>query len=349
MRRTGNARKTVYTCVLLGLVGIAAADAIRYLDARARASQASAQRAMRAVAPPPFSQAAQAGSASATLPASLAGSTPPRLPLDARGHLLKARGVRDFFDYFLTAQNELPPSALDALVRAQIAAQWDGTVAQSEALDIWQRYRSYRQALVRLGALSAPAASNDAAGTSGVQLDAMQAALDERASLASSTLGADWNEAFFGPDWRRARTMIERLRIARDRSLTAEQKAARLQALEAAMPAQERGASEREQRAHATVDAIAQFERQGMTTDELRAKATQTLGVQAAERVVQLRRDEDAWRAQYADYAAQRASIDAMNLAPGEREAQLARLRERMFANSAQRLRAALLDRGDAH
>jgi len=349
MKRPADARKTVYTCVLLGLVGIAAAAAIRYLDAPARASQARTQGVMRAVAPPLLSETAPPESASTTLPASLAGSTPPRLPLDARGHLLKARGVRDFFDYFLTAQNELPPSALDALVRAQIAAQWDGTPAQFEALDIWQRYRSYRQALVRLGALAAPAASNDAAGASGAQLDAMQAELDERVSLASSTLGADWSEAFFGPDWRRGRTMIERLRIARDPSLTAEQKAARLQALEAAMPTQERGASERGLRARATVDAIAQLERQGMTADELRAKATQALGAQAAERMVQMRRDDDAWRAQYADYAAQRASIEAMGLAPGERDAQLARLRERMFANSAQRLRAASLDRGDAH
>lgn len=349
MKRPADARKTVYTCVLLGLVGIAAAAAIRYLDAPARASQARTQGVMCAVAAPPRLQTAQPESAFATLPASLAGSTPPRLPLDARGHLLKARGVRDFFDSFLTAQNELPPSALDALVRAQIAAQWDGTPAQFEALDIWQRYRSYRQALVRLGALAAPAASNDAAGAGGAQLDAMQAELDERVSLASSTLGADWSEAFFGPDWRRGRTMIERLRIARDPSLTAEQKAARLQALEAAMPAQERGASERGLRARATVDAIAQLERQGMTADELRAKATQALGAQAAERMVQMRRDDDAWRAQYADYAAQRASIEAMGLAPGERDAQLARLRERMFANSAQRLRAASLDRGDAH
>lgn len=348
MRRPADASKAVYTCVLLGLVGIAAAAAIRYLDAPARASRASAQRATHVLVPP-LARAALPASAPATLPVSLAGSTPPRLPLDARGHLLKARGVRDFFDYFSTAQNELSPSALDALVRAQIAAQWDGRPAQSEALDLWQRYRSYRQALVRLGALAAPVGSNDADSASGPQLDAMQFALDERASLASRMLGADWNEAFFGPDWRRGRTMIERLRIARDPTLTAEQKAARLQALEASMPAQERGANERGQHARATVDTIARLERQGMTDDELRAKATQALGAQAAERVVQMRRDEDAWRAQYADYAAQRAGIDAMGLAPGEREAQLARLRERMFATSAQRLRAASLDRADAH
>ncbi|MEK7988909.1 lipase chaperone, partial [Burkholderia contaminans] len=50
------------------------------------------------------------------LPASLAGSRAPRLPLGPDGHLAKAHAVRDFFDYFLLAQHDLTPAALDALV-----------------------------------------------------------------------------------------------------------------------------------------------------------------------------------------------------------------------------------------
>ncbi|MET5115747.1 lipase chaperone, partial [Burkholderia pseudomallei] len=82
-------------------------------------------------------------SAASGLPASLAGASAPRLPLDAHGHLAKARAVRDFCDYCLSAQSELSAQALDAHVTREIAAQLDGTLAQGEALDDWKRYRAY--------------------------------------------------------------------------------------------------------------------------------------------------------------------------------------------------------------
>ena len=57
------------------------------------------------------------------------------LPLEDGGRLARSRAVRDFFDYFLTAQHEVEAHALDAMVRREIAAQLDGTAAQGEALD----------------------------------------------------------------------------------------------------------------------------------------------------------------------------------------------------------------------
>ena len=70
---------------------------------------------------------------------------------------------------------------------------------------------------------------------------------------------------------------------------------------------------------------------------------------QAAERIVKMQQDEDAWRAKYADYASQRARIEAMGLTAAERDAQIAQLREHAFANVGERLRAASLDLGSAH
>ena len=353
MMRPADAKRTACKPVSFAVVGVAAAVALWYFNAPARAPRANGQSAASAAAALPM-RAVQRGAAEAAavaasatpLPVSLAGSTPPRLPLDAHGKLRKTRGVRDFFDYFLTARNEMPASALDALVRRQIAAQLDGTAAQPEALDVWQRYQSYRATLARLAPLAVSPATSEAGSQSEGELDAMQASLDERASVASRTLGADWNEAFFGADWRRAHGMIERLRILRDPTLTADQKAARLRALEESLPVSERSAIDRAKHARESVDAVAKLEQQGLSIDQLRAQATQTLGPQAAARIVQMQQSDLAWRAKYADYASQRARIDAMGLPATERDAQLAQLRERTFANSADRLRAASLDRG---
>jgi lipase chaperone LimK len=345
MTRPADATKAASTLAWFGLATCTAAAAVWYFSAPARAPLTLAQGGA-AVAAAPRARAArlEPDRATGTLPASLAGSVPPRLPLDEHGHLRKARAVRDFFDYFLTAQHQVPPNALDALVRKGIAAQLDGAIAEPEALEVWQRYRLYLQTLGSLETLSAQASNSGTTHTA--DLDAMQASLDERASVATRTLGADWSEAFFGPDWRHAHYMIERWRIQRDSTLTDAQKAARVQALEQSLPPDERASLERNERAQAQIRAIAQLQQPGVTIDQLRAKATQAFGPEAADRIVKMRQDDDAWHAKYAGYAAQRASIEAMGLSPEERDAQIAQLRRRVFTDPAQALRAASLDHG---
>jgi lipase chaperone LimK len=274
---------------------------------------------------------------------SLSGSMPPRLPLEDGGRLARSRAVRDFFDYFLTAQHEVEAHALDAMVRREIAAQLDGTAAQGEALDVWRRYGTYRETVARIAPLQTMQPGN-AAGGGPTKLDAMRSALDESASIARRTMGAAWSEAFFGREWRRANDDIERLRVMSDTTLNDAQRAARLDALAGTLPLDERAAAERETRLRAAVTEIAALQNEGLPPDALQAAATQALGPEAAQRVMQMQKVDDAWRAKYADYAAQRARIEAMALAPPDRDAQVVQLRERMFATAAERLRAASLD-----
>ncbi|KVF79544.1 lipase chaperone [Burkholderia sp. FL-7-2-10-S1-D7] len=276
--------------------------------------------------------------ASAGLPPPLDGSSAPRLPLDAGGHLAKSRAVRDFFDYCLTARSDLNAAALDALVVREVAAQLDGTAAQRQALDVWHRYRAYLDALAKLPEAGAVDKSD---------LGALQLALDQRASIASRTLG-DWSQPFFGAEQWRQRYDLARLKIAQDRTLTDAQKAERLAALAQQMPADERAAREKADRQQAAIDQIAQLQKSGAPPDSMRAQLTQTLGPEAAARVAQMQQDDASWQSRYADYAAQRAQIDAAGLSPQDRDAQIAALRQRMFTKPGEAIRAASLDRGTA-
>ncbi|RQS24583.1 lipase secretion chaperone [Burkholderia sp. Bp8998] len=276
--------------------------------------------------------------ASTGLPPPLAGSSAPRLPLDAGGHLARSRAVRDFFDYCLTARSDLSAIALDALVVREIAAQLDGTAAQPEALDVWHRYRAYLDALAKLP---------EAGAVDKADLGALQLALDQRASIAYRTLG-DWSQPFFGAEQWRQRYDLARLKIAQDRTLTDAQKAERLAALAQQMPADERAARQKADRQQAAIAQIAQLQKSGTTPDAMRAQLTQTLGPEAAARVAQMQQDDASWQSRYADYAAQRAQIDAAGLSPQDRDAQIAALRQRMFTKPGEAVRAASLDRGAA-
>ncbi|AOJ06408.1 lipase secretion chaperone [Burkholderia mayonis] len=327
---------------LYGVAGVVAAGAVWYVVGAPAKHGAGASGVAPVVAPsaPAVAAAgADAGSGASALPTSLAGSSAPRLPLDAHGHLAKARAVRDFFDYCLSAQNELSAAALDALVSREIAAQLDGTVAQGEALDVWKRYRAYLDQLAKLPDGGAPGNKFD--------LATLQLALDQRESIASRTLG-DWSTPFFGAEQQRQRYDLARLKIMRDASLTDAQKAARLAALEQQLPLDQRAEQAREKQQNDAVARIAQLQKSGASPDEMRAQLAQSLGPEAADRVAKLQQANDAWRAKYDEYAAQRAQLDAQNLSPQDRDAQVAQLRQRYFTEPGEALRAASLDRGGA-
>lgn len=327
---------------MYAIVGLAAAAGVGIWSGAASQRGAGAGYAANAASAPGSAVAAMqavAAPASIGLPAPLAGSSAPRLPLGPGGHLAKVRAVRDFFDYCLTAQSDLSATALDALVAREIAAQLDGTVAQAEALDVWHRYRTY---LVELAKLPDAGGVADKSDTTALQL-----ALDRRASIAYRTLGA-WSEPFFGAEQWRQRYDLARLKIAQDRTLTDAQKAERLAALDQQLPPGERVERQRVAQQQAAIAQIAQLQKSGATPDAMRAQLTQSLGPEAAERVARMQQDDAAWQSRYADYAAQRAQIDAAGLAPQDHDAQVAALRRRFFTKPGDALRAASLDRGAA-
>ncbi|AZQ53058.1 lipase secretion chaperone [Burkholderia cenocepacia] len=341
---TGRKRGIARRVALYGVAGVVVAGAVWYGVGDRKTRDAG----MSGVAPAGAALSASVGGTPTStvpgvgasgLPPTLAGSTAPRLPLDAHGHLAKVVAVRGFFDYFLTARNQLRPVELDALVERTIAAQLDGTVAQREALEVWKRYRAYFAELAKL--------PNGGTVDNKLDLPALQLVLDQRATIASRTLG-DWSEPFFGAEQKLQRYDLARLKIIRDRSLTEDQKAAGLAALEQQLPADQRAGLE-QQKAHD--DAIAQIDKvwqSNATPAEMRAQLVQTLGPEAAERVVKMRQADNAWHAKYNEYAVQRAQIDAQNLSTQDRDAQVAQLRQRYFTEPGDALRAASLDRDSA-
>ncbi|WP_371141175.1 lipase secretion chaperone [Burkholderia cepacia] len=322
---------------LHGAVGTLAAAAVWHaLERPAASTQAVALPAARAVVTDAAVPRPVPASFDVVPPASLAGSRAPRLPLGPDGRLAKRRAVRDFFDYFLLAQHDLTPAALDALVAREVAAQPIGAPAQREALDLWPRYRACLAALDAQPGTVQPGTRIDP--------DAIAGELERRAALASRWLG-DWSTPFFADAFRQQHDDLDRIRIARDPALSDAQKRERLAALDQALPPDMRDAHEQLARQRETIATVARLDARRATPDALRAQ----LGTDVAARVVRQRQDDDAWQARYRDYEAERERLVAQQLAPDARDAQLAQLLQRDFPDPADALRAASLgaDRAD--
>ncbi|CAB3756344.1 hypothetical protein B7G54_15975 [Burkholderia puraquae] len=329
-------RTVLSRAALHGAVGMLAAAAVWHaLDRPAASTQAVALPAVRVAVPDAAVLRPVPAASDAAPPASLAGSRAPRLPLGPDGRLAKLRAVREFFDYFLLAQHDLTPAALDALVAREVAAQPIGDPAQREALDLWPRYRACVAAFDAQPGAVQPGTRIDP--------DAIAGELERRAALASRWLGG-WSTPFFADAFRQQHDDLDRIRIARDPALSDAQKRARLAALDQSLPPDMRDAHERLARQREALVTVARLDAQRATPDALHAQ----LGADIAARVVRLRQDDDTWQARYRDHAAERDRLAAQQLAPDARDAQLAQLLRRDFPDPADALRAASLDADSA-
>ncbi|VWC19004.1 lipase secretion chaperone [Burkholderia territorii] len=322
--------------VLYGATGLIAAAAVWHGFGRQTSPSAAGNAPSGRAAPGGAARPQPVLAASdVALPASLAGSRAPSLPVGPDGHLAKVRAVREFFDYFLLARHDVMPVALDALVEREIDAQPIGAAARRDARDLWPRYRACIAAF--------DAQPGAALAGAGLDPDAISGELERRAALARRWLG-DWSTPFFDAEFRRQHDDLDRVRIARDPTLDDAQKRERLAALDLTLPPGERDARARAARQRDAIATIARLDGQRATTDALRAQ----LGADVAARVARMQQDDDAWQARYRDYASERDRLDAQQLAPDARDARIAQLRQRDFPDPADALRAASLDAGRA-
>ena len=274
------------------------------------------------------------------LPTSLAGSTPPRLPLDALGRLARTHAVKDFFDYFLTARSELAPAAMDSLVREAIAVQLGHSAAADEAFAVWQRYNGYLKALAQL---PSPPPLLQQGGA--VDYDTLFALIDQRAALGDRIMG-EWSQPFFADDLLRERIALQRRRIGSDTALSAAEKAKKLSALDQMAPAQDQALRQQIDNQQAQADKLKDIESENLSPDAMRAQISQEFGPDVADRAMSLRQPDDAFQAQYSQYAAQRSQLQQQNLSPDQYAAQVAQLRQQYFSSPSEIARAASFDRG---
>lgn len=143
------------------------------------------------------------------------------MQVDSAGHLLRSRCARDVFDYFLAAANERSQAQINAMVHDHIAARLQPP-AQQEAIELWERYLRYRQAVSRLNGY----------GVGQQNLARTKEFLAQRLALRKQVL-QDVALTWFGTEEAADQEQMERLEIMADQSLTPQQRKDRLTALDA--------------------------------------------------------------------------------------------------------------------
>ncbi|MDJ0850660.1 MAG: lipase secretion chaperone [Myxococcota bacterium] len=264
-------------------------------------AQAAAGRQAPGAAPPPE------GSARRPLPASLRGTdVDGAYSVDARGRFLPSPAVLRRFDYFLSVGGEEPEEVTRARIVADIEAGLPPRAA-AEAVALLDDYLAYRRAGRELHAR-------------GLAPEDLERRLQRVRELRREFFGAERSALLFGEEEALALAALERARIARDPALDEAERARRLEAVDAELPA----SLGRSRRAATLPQRLARQEAAlrdaGADPAAIRSLREAEVGAEAADRLEALDAARRAWEARVQAYRAERdrllaapdASADAL-------------------------------------
>ncbi|WP_371765215.1 lipase secretion chaperone [Massilia sp.] len=224
----------------------------------------------------------------------------------------------ELFDYYLSTVGEKSPAA----VRAEIERELDRTLrpaAAAAAKRVLTRYIAYRQALAGLGA-DRRLAGQDAA--------ALKRRLDALRGLRAQYFSQREIAAIFGREDAANAEALARMEIRDDRTLDAQQKRTRLAALDAGLPADVRAAREAPLKIVRVQEEAERLRAGGAGEEDVFRLRAEAFGVDAAQRLADVDRDEAAWKRRIDAYLVQRRGLND--------EAAVAALRNRMFSEDEQ-------------
>ena len=281
------------------------------------------------------------GTAATATPTELADTqAPDGLRVDASGHLILEPANRAVFDYFLDVPASMPEAQRVAMAEAHMRAKLVSP-ALSEAQSLLQRYLAYRKALATQGDTSRSKPSLEQVQQHPEVLATLRQRIGARAALRRQYLGADVAQAWYGDEDALDTAALDRLAVMADPSLTPEQRATKLAAIEANLPA-----ALREARRNASAPVKLANDMDGLSEAQIRQRlAAQSIDGIVADRLVQASREEAVWRGRYDAYAQQRDRINSFpGLSDADRAAQLTQLRQQTFPVPYEALRAQALD-----
>lgn len=260
---------------------------------------------------------------------SLEGTVPDgALPEDSTDRLVVGEELVRLFDYYLVAVGE---KSLDD-IRREIERELDTRLkphAAHAAKAVLARYLSYKQALLEVE--KKPQLTGDGIEAMRGRLQAMQQARRQFFSEAEAL-------AMFGMEDAMHIDAVSRLEISQDKSLSDAQKAERLAALDAALPAPLREARDTALQVVRLEEAATALRNKGASEDDIYRMRATALSPEAAARLADVDREDNEWRQRIAAWRAERMRVlDAVRMLPAtDQERALQQLRQARFSEDEQ-------------
>lgn len=272
--------------------------------------------------------AASALGAARPFAASLHGTKPDGALTTRQAQLVLNPELLYLFDYYLATLGERQLPEIIAEVKQALARQLQlQPTALAQALALFERYLAYKRSLMTVPA--APATLSAHTGQAGLMQQRWQFLRSTRAQYFSAQ---EIRELFAGEE-QRFHDAYQRMQIFENAALTSEQKQAAYAALDQTLTAAARAEKNAPVFIQTVEQEVARMRANGVAEQTIYQFRAAQFSADAAARLAELEREEQAWQQRIATYRLQARQI----LAQGEgglaapQLAALAHLRERSF------------------
>ena len=258
---------------------------------------------------------------------SLQGTNAPGVNTDDHDGLVADAELRHMFDYYLSAGSEATPEA----IRAKIEQELDRTLkprAATEAKRLLGQYLAFRAAVMDMQKNPPPA--DPSASPIRARLMAIR-------QIRARFFTPEEIKGMFGFDDEHAEDAIARVEITRDKTLTAEQKKAKLAKLDAAMSPELRAEREAPFKVAKMEEAVAAARAKGATDDDVYHLRAKMFSPEAATRLAELDTQTADWKRRIDAYLADRKNVLAnSSLSDADRQTAIQQLRDAQFSSTEQ-------------
>lgn len=305
------------------------AAAARVKDANVRGPRPRAAEAL--PAPPAEEQIA-----AATAPArSLRGTeVDGDLRVDENGDLILGPEVIHFFNYFFSATGEESDAVIRARILQAIRERLDGA-AEEQAVALLDKYLGFREA------------ARTTHADLGKEADPL-ARLDVIRKMRREHFGEEAADLLFGDEEQESAVAAAQSQVMQDRSLSEQEREARLAELDRQLPESAREARAESRRPLEQQAEEEELRAAGATPAELYRHRVETVGEEAAQRLTDLDQQRTDWKKRVEAFREERAKLAGSIPDPGARRSAERALLERSFAPPEQlRVRAQLKMAGE--
>ena len=250
------------------------------------------------------------------------------LLLDANGKLVINHGLRNLFEYFISAKNEEPLDVILGRIKEYIKFQIPEEPAQ-QAIAILDSYIAYKEKLEKVE--SPEGLQGERLGT----LESIKDALANRMLIRRQFMSSEVVQAFFGDEEKYDQFNLQLIDVKQNSVLTPEAKEEQIIELEKMLPDSVREMREDERKRTNLKEQVADLRKQGKSEEEIYELRKKELGKEAADRWQELDKKRKVWDNKVDVYMKQRETIVSdTDLTDQEKQLAIDRLKFESFDES---------------
>ena len=247
---------------------------------------------------------------------------------DASNRLIVNEQTKDCFEYFITQYGEKTIEQIKADFLTYTKESYKDPV-MSQISDLWTRYMQYRE---QLGNLQVPTADKESAKY-------YQQIVNNTQNLRKKFFSDYEIQGLFGTQDTYDQYTVDRMQILEDKTLSAIEKANKLQALFEKLPEDWKENLKQLNQLEDLRKLTAEIKARGGSADELRQMRTNLVGPEATQRLETLDVQRNDWKGKVTQYLAERDNIMKSNMSDSAKQSAVNQLKLQQFSNQQEQIR----------